>query len=64
MAFSQLWRRLRRRGLAGEQAAVEPIAAWRFGGAAEADDLLRTRGERVYDEMLTDAQVQAALTTK
>jgi phage gp29-like protein len=62
--FSQMWRRVKRRGLDREQAAVEPIAAWRLRGIAEMDDLLRTRGERVYDEMLTDAQVQASLTTK
>ncbi|GIV17221.1 MAG: hypothetical protein KatS3mg022_2656 [Armatimonadota bacterium] len=64
MVFSPLWRRVRRRGLDREQAVVDPIAALRFGGAADADDLMRTRGERVYEEMLTDAQVQAALTTK
>lgn len=64
MVFSQMWRRVRRRGLDREQATVEPIAALRFGSASEVDDLLHTRGERVYDEMLTDAQVQAALTTK
>lgn len=64
MGLSALWRRMRRRGLDRERAAVEVAAALRFGGAASDDDLLRTRGERVYFEMLQDAQVQAAITTK
>jgi len=62
--ISSWWRRVRRRGLDREQAAVEIAAAFRSGTAVDEDDLLRTRGERVYDEMLTDAQVQSALTTK
>ncbi len=64
MDISTWWRRVRRRGLDQEQAAVEITAAFRSSSAVDEDDLLRTRGERVYDEMLTDAQVQAGLTVK
>lgn len=64
MSIAALWRRLRRGGLDREQAAVEIAAAFRYGSALDEDDLLRTRGERVYDEMIQDAQVQAALTVK
>jgi len=64
LGIASWWRRVRRRGLDREQAAVEITAAFRSGTAVDEDDLLRTRGERVYDEMLTDAQVQSALTTK
>jgi len=64
MSITAWWRRARRRELHREQAAVEIPAAFRYGSALDEDDLLRTRGERVYDEMLTDAQVQAALTVK
>lgn len=64
MDISAWWRRVRRRGLDREQAAVEVTAAFRSSSGVDEDDLLRRRGERVYDEMLTDAQVQAALTVK
>jgi len=64
LGIASWWRRVRRRGMDREQAAVEIAAAFRSGTAVDEDDLLRTRGERVYDEMLTDAQVQSALTTK
>ncbi len=64
MAISSWWRHVRRRGLDREQAAVEIPAALRYRSALDEDDLLRTRGERVYEEMLTDAQVQAALAVK
>lgn len=62
MGLRRLWNFLKERGLWGERAAVEATAAFR--SVVEADDLLRRRGENIYEEMLTDAQVYAALTTK
>lgn len=50
MDISTWLRRLRRRGLHEERAALEVTAAFRYGSA--------------LDEMLTDAQLQAALTVK